>query len=103
MTQLEDPRYEIERVIISAGDALSDDIVARLGTLINDLLTIADKATRNECLMKALDALSDSKLMDDVKPSRGGIGGMIKVMSDPDVQYALQYMGKLMKEVNSRK
>jgi len=103
MSQLEDPKYEIDRLVTSAGDALSDEIVSRLGQLINDLLVIADKLSRNDCLMKAIDLLDDDKLMKDVKPSKGGIGGMIKIMSDPDVQYALQYMGKLMKEVQSEK
>lgn len=97
------------RVLGSAGDALSDDIVGRLGQMINELLCIADRIARNENLNKLLDLLerdhmvetlaslleaaASAKASHEPKPS-GGIVSLLKTMSDPDVQQALQLLSK---------
>ena len=101
------------RVLGSAGDALSDDIVGRLGQMINELLCIADRIARNENLNKLLDLLerdhmvetlaslleaaASSKASHEPKPS-GGIVSLLKTMSDPDVQQALQILSKFSSE-----
>lgn len=97
------------RVLGSAGDAISDDIVGRLGEMANELLCIADRVSRNQNLHKILDLLERDHMVDmlasmaeaaatakashEVKSS-GGIGGLLKTMKDPEVQQALQFMSK---------
>ena len=101
------------RVLGATGDALSDDIVGRLGQMINDLLCIADRIARNENLNKLLDLLerdhmvetlaslleaaASAKASHEPKPS-GGIVSFLKTMSDPDVQQALQLLSKFSSE-----
>lgn len=97
------------RVLGSAGDALSDDIVGRLGQMINELLFMADRIARNENLNKLLDLLerdhmvetltslceaaATAKASHEVKSS-GGIASLLKTIKDPEVQQALQFMSK---------
>jgi len=57
MGQLGDLNMEAERLIESAADALSDDIVGRLGAIAGDSLTLLDQATQSN-LGKALPAIS---------------------------------------------
>ena len=92
-------QQQVDRFMQGAGDALTDDTVARLGFMMNELLIIADRVTRNKNIMKLLE-MSESKdfakmldalsvAYDSYKESpttSGGIGGMIKVMGDPNVQ-----------------
>ena len=97
------------RILGSAGDALSDDIVSRLGEMVNELLCIADRISRNENLHKLLDLLEREHMVDMLASmaeaaasakashtvqSSGGIGGLLKTMKDPEVQQALQFMSK---------
>ena len=41
-------QQQMDRFMQGAGDALTDDTVARLGFMINELLIIADRVTRNK-------------------------------------------------------
>ena len=43
-------QQQVDRFMQGAGDALTDDTVARLGFMINELLIIADRITRNKTL-----------------------------------------------------
>ena len=104
-------QQQMDRFMQGAGDALTDDTVARLGFMINELLIIADRVTRNKNIMKLLE-MSESKdftkTLDalsvafdsykDSSSSSGGIGGMIKVMGDPEVQGALKLLGNISRE-----
>ncbi|MEJ2115218.1 MAG: DUF1641 domain-containing protein [Gammaproteobacteria bacterium] len=97
------------RVLGSAGDAISDDIVGRLGEMANELMIIADRVARNENIHKLLDLLERDYMIDmltslceaaasakashDAPPS-GGIMGLLKTMKDPEVQQAIQLMSK---------
>ena len=51
---------QVTRFMQGAGDALTDDTVARLGFMMNELLIIADRVTRNKNIMKLLE-MSESK------------------------------------------
>ncbi len=97
------------RVLGSAGDALSDDIVGRLGSIINELLILADRISRNENIHKLLDLLERDHMVEmlsslceaaaSAKASHevnatGGIVGFLNTMKDPEVQQALQFMSK---------
>ena len=41
-------QQQMDRFMQGAGDALTDDTVARLGFMMNELLIIADRVTRNK-------------------------------------------------------
>lgn len=97
------------RVLGSAGDALSDDIVERLGQMINELLCLADRIARNENLHKLLDLLERDHAVETLTslyeavaiakvsnepPPPGGIGSIVKIMKDPGTQQALQFLSK---------
>lgn len=101
------------RVLGSAGDALSDDIVGRLAEMINELLCLADRVARNKNLTKLLDLLERDHMVETLasaleaaasakashaqKPS-GGVVNLLKTMADPEVQQALQFMSKFSSE-----
>ena len=53
-------QQQMDRFMQGAGDALTDDTVARLGFMMNELLIIADRVTRNKNIMKLLE-MSESK------------------------------------------
>ncbi|MBX2883183.1 MAG: DUF1641 domain-containing protein [Granulosicoccus sp.] len=98
------------RVLGSAGDALSDDIVGRLGELVNSMLIIADRISRNNNLNKLLDLLERDDLINMLtslceateaakatydEPTSGGIKGLMTTMKDPEVQQALRFMSRV--------
>tara|TARA_B110000014_G_scaffold264101_1_gene263363 strand:+ start:495 stop:839 length:345 start_codon:yes stop_codon:yes gene_type:complete len=106
-------QQQVDRFMQGAGDALTDDTVARLGFMINELLIIADRVTRNKNFMKLLEMTESkdfAKMLDSLcvaydshkesPTTSGGVGGMLKVMSDPDVQGALRLLGNFNKELN---
>ncbi len=97
------------RVLGSAGDAISDDIVGRLSEMANELMIIADRVARNENIHKLLDLLERDYMIEMLTslceaaasakashdtPSPGGIMGLLKTLKDPEVQQALQFMSK---------
>jgi len=107
-----DIQQQVDRFMQGAGDALTDDTVARLGFMMNELLIIADRVTRNKNIMKLLE-MSESKdfakMLDALcaavdshgnSKTTSGIGGMLKVMGDSDVQSSLRLLGKFSKELN---
>ena len=106
-------QQQMDRFMQGAGDALTDDTIARLGFLMNELLIIADRITINKNIMKLLamtESKDFSKMLDALSlayssykespRTNGGISGMIRVMSDPDVQGALKLLGNFGKELN---
>ena len=104
----------LARVLGSAGDALSDDIIGRLAETAGELLCIADRLARSEGLQRLLDLLEREHIVNTlaefgeaaaaakashVPAAKGGIAGMMKTMSDPDVQAALKFFATLFKEI----
>ena len=98
------------RVLGAAGDALGDDIVGRLGGVLNELLCLADRIARNENLNKLLDILEQDDVIDTLSalckatsevrkaqqteaPS-GTLMGLINTMKDPEVQQSLQLLSQ---------
>ena len=100
------------RVIGGASDALGDDIVGRLGEMINELLCMADRVARNENLHRLLDLLEQDDVVDtlgslctavsEVKKSSqtevptASLMSLINTMKDPEVQQSLQMMSRFM-------
>lgn len=104
----------LARVMGAAGDAMSDDIVARLAETGSDLMCIADRLARSEGLLRLLDLLEREHIVNLLAEfaeaaaaakashepsSKGGIPGMMKTMSDPDVQDALKFFATLFREM----
>lgn len=95
---------DLARLVGSAQDALSDDIVARLATLVGDSLDLVEKANRcgvgrllelleRQNLAHNLVACLDKAAADAqaAGPSRGGIGGLWDIMKQPETQDALRF------------
>ena len=100
----------LTRVLGSAADALSDDIVARLAETLSELMCIADRLARNEGLQQTLRLLENQALMDTViklakaaaevsnetaEESAGGMLGIYKTMTNAEVQTALAVVGRI--------
>lgn len=98
--------------VASAKDAMSDEIVARLAGTFSEGMTLLDRLTRNEGLMRLLqvldrpevqyllmsfgDALAAmSRDLANAPPAKGGIGGLLKVASDPGTQEGLRSLSLL--------
>jgi len=105
-----DRLVNLTRVLGSAADALSDDIVARLSETLSELMCIADRLARNENLQQMLRLLENQPLMDTVikladaaaevsteaaEESAGGIVGIYKTMTNAEVQTALAVVGRI--------
>jgi uncharacterized protein YjgD (DUF1641 family) len=105
-----DRLVNLTRVLGSAADALSDDIVARLSETLSELMCIADRLARNENLQQMLRLLENQPLMDTVikladaaaevsteaaEESAGGIVGVYKTMTNAEVQTALAVVGRI--------
>lgn len=103
---------EFAGVIAAARDALSDDIVTRMSSAFSEGMVLLDRLTRNHGLMRLLQVLdrpenqfmllslsnaisATSRDLATSAPATGGIGGILKVMSDPGVQEGLKMMALL--------
>jgi uncharacterized protein YjgD (DUF1641 family) len=92
----------LARVVGSAQDALSDDIVSRLASMVSDGLSLVEKANRSG-LDRLLETLEQENIVanlcdaltratEETKVaghSRGGITGLWQIMKDPHTQDAL--------------
>lgn len=103
---------EMLHFLASAKDAMSDDIVARLAGTVSEGMTLLDRLTRNEGLMRLLqvldrpevqyllmsfgDALAQmSRDLATAPPAKGGVTGLLKVASDPGTQEGLRSLSLL--------
>ena len=104
----------LARVLGAASDAMSDDIVERLAETGSELLCIADRLARSEGLLRLLDLLEREHVINmladmgeaaaaakatHAPSSGGGVTGMLKTMSDPDVQDALKFFAIVFREL----
>lgn len=100
---------EFASIITAARDAVSDDIVLRVAGALSEGITLLDRLTRNEGLMRLLQvldrqesqyvliAMSDAihAVSQDIPaqaPATGGLGCMMRVMRDPGTQEGLRLM-----------
>jgi len=105
---------DLARLMGTASDAVTDDIVGRLAETAGELMCIADRLARSEGLLRFLDLLErehDINALIDfgeatatakaehTPSSKGGIKSMLGTMQDPDVQDALQFFGAMFKEL----
>lgn len=100
---------EFASIITAARDAVSDDIVLRVAGALSEGITLLDRLTRNEGLMRLLQVLDRQEsqyvliamseaihaVSQDIPaqpPARGGLSCMVRVMSDPGTQEGLRLL-----------
>ncbi len=100
---------EFASIVAATQDALTDDMVARLASAFSEGMVLLDRVTRNEGLIKLLQELDHpdnqalllglssalTKTSRDIAiapPAKGGIGGLLKMISEPGIQEGLRMM-----------
>lgn len=100
---------EFASIITAARDAVSDDIVLRVAGALSEGITLLDRLTRNEGLMRLLQVLDRQEsqyvliamseaihaVSQDIPaqpPAAGGLGCMMRVMRDPGTQEGMRLM-----------
>jgi len=109
----------IARVLASAADSLSEDIVVRIAAVASEGMTLLDRLARNEGLMRLLcvlqrresqallvglaDALvATSEELAKMPPATGGVGGLWQTAKQPGTQEGMQILGLLGKHLAER-
>lgn len=117
---------ELATLVAAAQDALSDDMVTRLASAFSEGITLLDRVTRNEGLMRLLQVLDRSEsqyllmsLADAIgkmsrelataPPAKGGLLGIMRLASEPGTQEGLralsllgQYWNNSLRELHRR-
>lgn len=108
---------EMLNLMASAKDAMSDEMIARLAGAVSEGLTLLDRLTRNEGLMRLLQvldrqesqnlliAMSDaihaaSQEIPAAAPATGGLGGMLRAARDPGAQEGIRLLSVLGKHLS---
>lgn len=117
---------EMIHFLAAAKDAMSDEIVTRMARTASESMTMLDRLTRNEGLMRLLQALerpesqyllvslSDaigamSRELATAPPAKGGIAGLYRLARQPGTQEGLralsllgQYWNESLRELHRR-
>lgn len=105
----------LARVLGSAQDALSDDIVSRVAGIVGDGLSLLEKANRcglgrvlktlerENLVADSFDALSCATRDAEAGRSRGGLRGLWKIARDPAVQDAIHFFVSFRKHYRHRR
>lgn len=103
---------EILHLMASAKDAMSDEIVTRLARTVSEGMTLLDRLTRNEGVMRLLqvldrpesqyllislaDALAKmSRELATAPPAKGGILGLVQLARTPGTQEGVRALSLL--------
>jgi hypothetical protein len=114
-----DRMVNVARVLGSAADSMSEDIISRLAAVASDGICLLDRLARNEGLTRLLcvlerkesqdlmvslaDALvATSQDMAQKPPAKGGVGGMWQVAKQPGTQDGMQILGLLGQHLGER-
>lgn len=106
----------LARLLGSAEDALTDDMIGRLAGLAADGLALADRVTRSPAVPRLLALLERDEVLDTLvtllegigaaraelrsaQPSTGGLGEMLRVARDPQTLDALRLMTGLVSQL----
>ncbi len=107
-----DSLVEMLNFLASAKDAMSDDIVARLARTMSEGMTLLDRITRNEGVLRMLqvldrpetqyllislaDALAKmSRELATAAPAKGGILGLVQLARTPGTQEGVRALSLL--------
>tara|TARA_B100000614_G_scaffold254340_1_gene269577 strand:- start:88 stop:519 length:432 start_codon:yes stop_codon:yes gene_type:complete len=105
---------ELASMYAAAQDALNDDMISRLSNAFSEGITLLDRMTRNQGLMRLLQVLDHPDVQDHLlslansfsnvtkeiaaaPPSKGGVSSLLKIAMDPGTQEGLRavsIMGK---------
>lgn len=108
---------EFAQLVTAARDAMSDDIVSRLAGAFSEGMTLLDRMTRNEGLMRLLQvldrresqnfliALADaihesSQEISASPPAAGGLGCTVRVVRDPGTLEGLRLLSLIGKHLS---
>lgn len=100
---------ELATLVLSARDALSDDIVTRVSSALSEGITLLDRLTRNEGLMRLLQVLDRPEMQYLLKglgdaltaisrevsataPARGGLGEALSALREPGTMEGLRVL-----------
>jgi hypothetical protein len=103
---------ELATLVTSARDAMSDESVTRLSRVFSDGISLLDRLTRNEGLMRLLEVLDRpesqhlliglSKALGQMSrdiamapPARGGISELLGIVREPGTQEGLRSLSLL--------
>lgn len=109
---------EIANLVAAARDAMSDEIVTRIAGTMSEGLTLLDRLTRNEGLMRLLQVLdrpdsqnlliafseaihATSQDIAAAPPAIGGFGCMLRVAKDPGTQEGIRLLSLLGKHMSN--
>ena len=107
-----DQLAELASLVAATNDALTDDMVSRLASAFSEGITLLDRVTRNEGLMRLLQVLDRSEsqyllmsLADAISqmsrelamapPAKGGLLGIMRLASEPGTQEGLRALSLL--------
>jgi uncharacterized protein YjgD (DUF1641 family) len=108
---------EMINFLASARDAMSDEMVARMARTASEGITLLDRLTRNEGVMRLLQVLDRpesqyllmslaealgkmSRELARIPPAKGGISGIWRVVREPGTQEGLRAVSMLGKYWN---
>ncbi len=109
---------EFAQLVTSAQDAMNDDIVNRLASTLSEGINMLDRVTRNQGLLHLLremdrpenqaflvclsNAFTEaSRELASSPPTGGGIGGLLKLVSDPGTQEGLRLLALVASRMSS--
>lgn len=104
-----DHLVHLARLIGSARDAMSDEMISRLASMMGDALCLADRITRTgtaERLLKVVEQIEKTHAMTDFLQSvaradedtthapmpKGGISGLWEILKQPESQQTIQFL-----------
>ncbi|MGB5202128.1 MAG: hypothetical protein WBN68_19595 [Sedimenticolaceae bacterium] len=117
---------ELASLVAAAQDALNDDMVSRLASAFSEGITLLDRLTRNEGLIRLLHILDKPEMQHllislshgltkmsrefaTTPPSKGGLISMLRLARDPGTQEGLRslsllgkYMDESMRELHRK-
>lgn len=108
---------EVATLITAARDAMSDDIVSRVAGALSEGMTLLDRLTRNEGLMRLLQVLDrpesqnflialsnaihvSSQEISASPPAVGGIGCTLRVVRDPGILEGMRLLSLIGKHLS---
>jgi len=109
----------LARLVGSAEDALTDDMISRLAFVATEGLFLVDRLTRSAGFMRMIAILERediqetltellqavSKAREDARaapPAKGGLGSAMKVVADPDTQSALHLLAGIGRNLTAK-
>lgn len=102
-----DRLVDLARLVGSAQDALTDDMIGRLARVASESLFLVDRLTRSDGFMRLIAILEREDIQETLmaflesvsqaradaagaEPPKGGLGGLMKMATDRDTQAAMQ-------------